>query len=284
MNPLTIEDVTSDEQGILPSQLSALLESYEGKAEKPKVCSRCFRVYNNEQVLYTIPTACNPTGASTPLDRKKEIYALAQKHNVLIVEDDPYYYLQFQSGEERTPSYFSMDTDHRVLRFDSFSKILSSGIRVGFVTGPKPLIERITLHSQATVLHPGGLSQMVAILLFRQWGLDGFLKHVQTVCSFYRHRRDLMIRLAETYLKGLAVWHPPTAGMFLWMQLVGIQDTRALIQEKAIEKKVILLPGAEFQANGGPSSFVRAAFSTATEQQMEEAFKRLAELLQQSKE
>ncbi len=101
--------------------------------------------------MYTVPVACNPTGASTPLDRKKEIYAIAQKHDLILIEDDPYYYLQF-GDQGRTASYFSMDKDHRVLRFDSFSKILSSGMRLGFVTGPKPLLERLVLHSQVNIL------------------------------------------------------------------------------------------------------------------------------------
>jgi kynurenine/2-aminoadipate aminotransferase len=109
---------------------------------------------------YTIPTGANPTGASLTLERKKTLYRLAQQYNLLILEDDPYYFLQFNPC---VPSFLSMDVDGRVLRFDSFSKILSSGLRVGFVTGPSELLNRLNLHTQASNLHPSGLSQAVVV-------------------------------------------------------------------------------------------------------------------------
>jgi len=101
--------------------------------------------------LYTIPTGSNPTGKSIPFSRKKEIYEIAQQHDLIIMEDDPYYYLQF---DKRIPSFLSLDTDGRVLRFDSFSKIVSSGLRLGFATGPAPLVERLNLHMQVFFLLP----------------------------------------------------------------------------------------------------------------------------------
>ncbi len=83
------------------------------------------------------------------LIKEHRIYALAQRFNFLILEDDPYYYLQFG---DKIPSYFSMDVDGRVLRFDSLSKILSAGARLGWVSGPKPLIDRIILHGMVQSL------------------------------------------------------------------------------------------------------------------------------------
>ena len=80
---------------------------------------------------------------------------------MLILEDDPYYYLQFLQGN-RPPSFLSLDTEGRVLRFDSFSKVLSSGLRLGFVSGPPQLVERIQLHMQCSVLHASSMSQIIA--------------------------------------------------------------------------------------------------------------------------
>jgi kynurenine/2-aminoadipate aminotransferase len=128
--------VETDQFGILPDSLASILDGWDGSHSKPKI-------------IYTVPTACNPTGATTSLQRKQLIYQICHLHNLLILEDDPYYYLQF-SADSRVPSYFSLDKDGRVLRFDSFSKVLSSGMRLGFVTGPAPLIDRIVLHSQVT--------------------------------------------------------------------------------------------------------------------------------------
>jgi len=96
--------------------------------------------------IYVNPTGANPTGVVLPESRRKEIYELVTEHDMLILEDDPYYFLHF--GDIRPPSFLSMDTEGRVIRFDSFSKVLSSGLRLGFVTGPAPLIERINLHMQ----------------------------------------------------------------------------------------------------------------------------------------
>jgi DNA-binding transcriptional MocR family regulator len=107
-------------------------------------------------MLYTVPVGGNPTGVSQTLERKKEIYDIAREHNLLILEDDPYYYLQFG---DKVPSYLSMDTDGRVLRFDSMSKILSSGLRVGWATGPAELVNvmnlvtQVLLHSLAPCSH-----------------------------------------------------------------------------------------------------------------------------------
>lgn len=259
-----IIDVETDEHGIIPDKLESVLESWQVDVAKPKF-------------LYTIPVASNPTGASCTLERKTKIYGIARKHDLLILEDDPYYYLQF--SESRTPSYMSMDTDGRVLRFDSFSKILSSGMRLGFTTGPKELVDRIILHAQASHLHPNGVAQMMAIVLMREWGVEGFLKHTELVTEFYRKRRDLFVTLAKKYLDGLVEYSLPAGGMFFWMRLLGVSDSKSLIKERAIEKKVLLLPGAEFLPNGGVSSFVRASFSTASPEQMEEAIKRLSLLL-----
>ena len=86
-----------------------------------------------------------------PLERRKEILQLCSDYNLILLEDDPYFYLQFEEKHLRPPSLFSLDTEGRVIRFDSFSKILSSGVRLGFVTGPKELIQRIVLHMQVKV-------------------------------------------------------------------------------------------------------------------------------------
>ena len=86
-----------------------------------------------------------------PLERRKEILQLCSDYNLILLEDDPYFFLQFEEKHLRPPSLFSLDTEGRVIRFDSFSKILSSGVRLGFVTGPKELIQRIVLHMQVKV-------------------------------------------------------------------------------------------------------------------------------------
>ncbi len=125
--------VPSDHHGMKVNALKSMLDNAQGSSKAPKL-------------LYINPTGANPTGTVLPEDRRRDLYELACQHDLIILEDDPYYFLQFMPTPP--PSLLSMDTEGRVLRFDSFSKVLSSGLRLGFVTGPPPLVERIGLHMQ----------------------------------------------------------------------------------------------------------------------------------------
>jgi len=150
--------------------------------------------------MYVNPTGANPTGKIYSLERKKRIYELCCLKDILILEDDPYFYMQF--SDHRVPSFFSMDVEGRVLRMDSLSKILSSGIRLGFISGPKPLVERIMLHMQVSVVHASSLSQVITSELLGAWQEEGFFKHLDNVRDFYRKRRDVMVAAADKHLKG----------------------------------------------------------------------------------
>ncbi|XP_058048159.1 kynurenine/alpha-aminoadipate aminotransferase, mitochondrial isoform X2 [Ahaetulla prasina] len=207
--------------------------------------------------------------------------ALARRYDFLIIEDDPYYFLQF--NKPWAPTFLSMDIDGRVIRTDSFSKILSSGLRIGFLTGPKPLIDRIILHIQVSTMHTSTFTQLMIAQLLQQWGLKGFLDHVDSVVDFYKQQRDVMLNAADKWLKGLADWHIPTAGMFLWIKIKGIPDTQELIMKKALEKQVLLVPGCSFNINSSdPSSHVRASFSLSSPSQIDQGFQRLADLIKEA--
>ena len=106
------------------------------------------------------------------------------------------------SLQNYAPSFLSLDVDGRVIRFDSFSKILSSGLRLGFVTGPKPLLRHLMLHMQASVLHTSSLSQVMVSELLDIWGQEGFLEHTEKVQKFYKSRREVMVKAANDHIKG----------------------------------------------------------------------------------
>jgi len=283
LKPLGAELVGVPTQGgcLVPEALREILASWDtARNARPRV-------------LYTIPTGSNPTGGSLSFQQKAEVYEIAREYDLLIMEDDPYYFMQFpEKGQGRTKSFLSMDVDGRVLRFDSFSKLLSSGIRLGFATGPPALIERLELHIQSTSLHTPGLTQAFVASLFDHWAKQhngnsylGFVAHVEVVSDFYRERRDAFMAAADKHLTGLATWTPPTAGMFVWFKLIGVSDSWPLIKEKALDKKVILVPGQSFEVPGTmPSSYVRAAYSTASHEDMDEALRRFAELLREHSE
>ncbi|KAK3824743.1 MAG: pyridoxal phosphate-dependent transferase [Benniella sp.] len=266
--PCNLVDVDLDSHGVVPAKLREQLENWPTEKRKPKV-------------LYTVPVGGNPTGVSQTLERKREIYEIAREHDLLILEDDPYYYLQFG---DKVPSYFSMDVDGRVLRFDSMSKILSSGLRVGWATGPAELINVMNLVTQTSNLQPSSIAQAITFTLVNSWGHQGFYEHTRKVAAFYRERCQLFCQYARKHLTGLAEWVEPDAGMFVWFNLKGIEDSFDLILNKAVEKKVLLVPGIEFYCHpetSAPSQCVRASFSNVSEQDMDMGLERLANLLRE---
>lgn len=270
-----LADVATDGYGLIPEALEDMLARWpesnpSGKEDQPR--PRC---------LYTIPCGGNPTGATATLERKKAIYEICSKYDIIIIEDDAYYFLQF--GTERIPSYLSLDVDGRVLRCDSMSKILSAGLRIGWITGPKPLVERINLHTMVTNLQPSGLPQLMAYQLLEHWGHDGFFKHVEQVSDFYRQKRDDFIECLDRRMKGRAEWVVPTAGMFVWLRLLGgISDSYDLIMTSAIKKKVIAVPGVAFMPQQDKTGNIRVSYSAVSKEQMDEALIRLAAVVDEA--
>jgi len=285
--------VPTDDLGLNPEKLAAVLGGWDEARDGGR----------KPRVLYTIPTGANPTGASMPLERKRQVYAIAQRHGLLIVEDDPYYYMQY--AESRTPSFLSLDTDGRVMRTDSFSKILSSGVRIGVVTGPAALVEQMCLHNQATIMHASGLAQHAVLSVLKHWGVgevgEGasaddpvaaqkyplWEAHLDGLNEFYSKQCDAFFAAAEAHLNDeqgqpLAEYKRPTAGMFVWMKLRGVPDATELIMTEAIEKKVLLVPGSAFYPGAPKTPYVRAAFSVASHEQMDTAMQRFGDMLREA--
>ncbi|KAG1759713.1 pyridoxal phosphate-dependent transferase [Suillus occidentalis] len=271
-------EVETDANGVCSHLLRNILENWPVGKPKPKV-------------LYTVPYGCNPTGMTATLERRKEVLQLAREHNFLILEDDPYFYLYFGKAA-RPPSYFQLELDEpevgRVVRFDSFSKILSAGMRMGFASGPKPIIDAIDLHTGTANLQASSLIQAITLALVEEWGYNNFFAHTRAVADFYREKRDVFESALNAYLSGLAEWSTPEAGMFFWFKLLlsphqtpGVDDgdSEDLIRTKAYEGGVLALPGTVFLPSGRKTAFVRASFSLCTEEQVNEALKRLRAVL-----
>lgn len=260
--------VDMDQDGMRPDILEELLA--QRKRENKKM----------PKVLYVNPTAANPCGVTLSEDRKREVYRLACEYNFLIIEDDPYYYLSF---DKRHPvSFLSLDVEGRVLRCDSFSKILSSGLRVGFVTGPSELVRKVELHVQVSTLHASALSQVLLHQLLTKWGFEGLREHFAGIKQFYRQKRDLMISAARKHLTGLAEWNNPGGGMFLWLRIKGIDDTRSLVTKRCVDNNLVCAPGHVFMADGNkPCPYMRLSYSVCTAGQINEGISRLAKLIRE---
>ncbi|KAF9020567.1 TdiD protein [Hymenopellis radicata] len=279
-----IVEVASDDEGIVSSSLARLLESWPSGKSRPKL-------------LYTIPYGANPTGMTTSLPRRQEVLKLARKYNFLILEDDPYYHLYFGSGAPPA-SYFSlerkMDGDiGRVLRFDSLSKILAAGFRLGWITGPDYLVAQIERHSAASTMQPPSISQVIVLKLLQSWGISGFLTHAESVAEFYRQKRDVFETYLNKHLSGLAQWNTPNAAMFYWIKLKlppsgsvkcktvkGYEgDSNVFIEHNAMRKGVLMLPGECGYHDERKTCYVRVSFSLLSEEEVDEVLRRLASAL-----
>ncbi|KAL4244607.1 Class-I pyridoxal-phosphate-dependent aminotransferase-like protein [Abortiporus biennis] len=211
--------VRIDKGGLIPSDLEKVLSDWdeETKGRKPRV-------------LYTVPCGQNPTGCTLNLQRRKEIYAIACKYDLVIIEDDPYYFLQYSDSDgdavpsNLMPSFVSMDTEGRVIRVESCSKTIAPGMRLGWVVC-SPMFYEHMLHlveSSAQFSHGFGQIFLSEMILGPQgWGVLGFDRWVQSLRKEYQRRRDhfQVIFDHEVASTGYASAEAPEAGMFLWIRI-----------------------------------------------------------------
>ncbi|KAJ2160271.1 hypothetical protein GGF46_002383 [Coemansia sp. RSA 552] len=281
LSKVRAEPVAMDSQGMLPSALDEACRNWCGATPL--------------RAVYIIPTGQNPTGATMSLERRQEIYAVAQRHNLVIIEDDPYYFLQLgplpEDPGSRTlaqplPSLLSLDTDGRVIRLDSFSKILAPNLRCGWVTGPTYILDRVQILNESGILQPSGLSQgVISSLLNDTWGIEGWDAHLRGLREAYTARRNLFVAAAGKYLDGLAEFEVPQAGMYVWLKINLGPDPAAVPRLLAYMKKggVMMAPGQAFCANveqaGSAAQYLRAAFALIETDMFEPALHRLAQAI-----
>lgn len=172
----------------------------------------------------------NPTGCTLSLERRKQIYALCRRFDIVIIEDDPYYYLQYSENEPAVdphahfiPSFLSMDVDGRVIRLDSFSKIMMPGIRLGAITTNPFFHEHLINLVDCSTQPPCAFGQsfITEILSPSGWNMDGFNRWACGLRKEYQRRRDLFLSHfeAEVASTGYASAEPPQAGMFIWIDV-----------------------------------------------------------------
>ncbi|KXS11878.1 kynurenine/alpha-aminoadipate aminotransferase [Gonapodya prolifera JEL478] len=272
-------DVATDGDGVIPEALEAVLSGWdEAKSGK------------RPRVFYTVPTGGNPTGISTIAERKAKVLEICGKYEVLILEDDPYYFLQFTP--ELVQSYFSLahaappTPCPPVLRFDSFAKLLSAGARVSWLSGPKELVALFDCFTMGTIGHGSIFAQAALNAVVRNMGFDGFLAHTREVCAFYKKRRDVVLGLAQKYLSATCEWKDPMAGMFLWLKVTGetVVDVTNLVVDKMLPVGVFVVPGGPFfpVSRKGRCPYIRISYSMADETELENGFRRMGEIIEQS--
>ncbi|KAH8928881.1 PLP-dependent transferase [Atractiella rhizophila] len=275
-------ELKTDHEGIVPDTLETLLSNW--KTLRPSLPF--------PKVLYVQPSGQNPSGYCTGTARKKRIMEIVRRWNLLLVEDEAYGFVYYGEGE-RPASFFELDEGEgrsRVLRLDSMSKILSAGLRVGFLTGPPAILDIVDKHTANTQLQSSSTTQALVLKLFKAWGISGLKAHCAEVAAFYKSQRDMFEAAAKEHLEGLATWVTPTAGMFLYLRLdlsdsgESDVDTYHALSSKAIEKGILVTPGTTFMPSGAKSSYARVSFSLASKEKADEGFRRLKEVILEVRE
>jgi len=228
------------------------------------------------KLLYLIPTFQNPAGITSTLENRKKVYELAKKYKIMILEDNPYGELRF-AGED-VPTYKSMDTEGIVIYCSSFSKILSSGMRVGYLTAPEAAMSKIIVAKQVEDVHTNLFFQILCYKYMTEKDFDGHIKDVQKI---YRRKCKLMLENLDKYMPKEIKYTRPQGGLFIWATLPVKIGMDAYVK-RALEKKVALVPGSAFTpVVGAPCNSVRMSYSTATDEQIVEGCKIIGDLAKQ---
>lgn len=230
----------------------------------------------NVKLIYIIPTFQNPTGRVTSLEKRRKILALAAKYNVLILEDNPYFELRY-SGED-VPTIKSMDTEGRVIYVGSFSKILSPGIRVGFVMANHGVISKLTVAKQVSDVHTNLMYQMIACDMLTKYDIDA---HIAKVCDMYRAKRDAMCDAIEKYFPKACTYERPDGGLFLWCRLPDGYDGVAFCKLCGT-RGVMGVPGSSFSIDENEvSPYIRLNFSLPSFEQIERGVKIMGDTMRE---
>jgi DNA-binding transcriptional MocR family regulator len=242
--------IASDEHGAVPSSLADVLER-----ERPTL-------------VYLVPTFANPSGRTLTAERRRAIAELADRHDVWVVEDDPYGELRYR-GEPLPPltSY-----GEKVLYLGTLSKIGAPGLRIGWLRAPRSLMPAAVIAKQAADLHTSTIDQAAAAVYLANADLSG---HVAGLCAAYRERRDTMVAALPATFPAGTRWTDPDGGMFVWLRLPGEVDT-ADVLKRALARDVAFVPGAPFFATAPDRATLRLSFTTNPPEEIAEGMRRLA--------
>ena len=227
------------------------------------------------KMLYVIPTFQNPTGKTLAADRREPIARLAAKYGVVVAEDDPYRDLRYAGEGAR--SIKSFDKDGWVVFLGSFSKIISPGLRVGYMAGDSRILRKCTMGKQSSDVHTANLNQAIVDQFLRQNLLPG---HIAKICQSYKQQLDAMLEELASFPEGTR-YTRPEGGLFVWVELPSGMDAKAML-EQAVQRHVAYVPGTHFFAYGGHENTLRLNFSNSTIAQIHEGMAILCDVIRQN--
>jgi 2-aminoadipate transaminase len=258
--------IEQDEEGTQTELLEAEIVKLAAKGNKPKF-------------IYEIPDFQNPSGITMSLKRREGLIRIAEKYDLLIVEDSPYRQLRFEGTTE--PALIGMNPE-RVLSLFTFSKILLPGFRLGWMAGPNDLIQKAVTAKQSVDLCSPPFNQAILYEYLHRGLLE---KQIAVIINAYREKRDFMLDKLAKYMPKIPglKWTRPHGGLFLWVTMPENIDAGEMFHS-AIEKKVAYVVGTAFYPDGGGRNSFRMNFSYSSMAEIDEGVKRLSRVIATWKE
>jgi 2-aminoadipate transaminase len=238
-----------------------------------EVLDRLDRDGRTPKFVYTVPSFQNPAGVTMSLERRRRLVDIANRRELLVLEDNPYGLLRYEGSPQ--PTLRSLDGGVYVMYLGTFSKILSPGIRLGWVVAPPPVLEKINLGKQAADLCTSTLTQLFVRFYFEQ-GI--WRDYVDSLNEVHRARRDAMLDALAEFFPPQAEWTRPAGGLFVWVTLPDFIDTTDLLA-RALRENVAFVPGEGAFLDGRGRSSMRLNFSGSDEDTIREGIRRIGEVV-----
>jgi 2-aminoadipate transaminase len=254
--------IEMDSDGMRVDLLEQALDRLEREGRRPKF-------------IYTVPTFQNPAGVTLSLSRRKRLVEIANERELLVLEDNPYGLLRYEGLPQ--PTLRELDGGVYVMYLGTFSKILSPGIRLGWVLAPPPVLEKLNLGKQAADLCSSTLSQLMVQAYFEQ---ADWRDYVGTAAEIYRARRDTMLDALAEHFPREAEWTRPQGGLFIWVTLPDFIDTTDLLA-RALRENVAFVPGAGAYLDGRGRSSMRLNFSAVHDDDIREGVRRIGKVVRE---
>lgn len=256
------QGIDMDYEGIIPEKLERCIIRLLEEGRRPKF-------------IYVIPDFQNPSGITLTLERRMKVLEIASKYELLVVEDSPYRELRFRGP--MLPSLFTLDKEGRVLLMKTFSKIFSPGLRLGWMAGPKEVIEKMVIAKQGTDLCTSAYTSILAAYLLMDGHVD---KQIEVSKALYARKAEVMLGALEKHMPKIdgLTWSKPDGGMFLWLELPEYMDTMEMIKD-AIDMKVAYVIGSGFYHDGSGRNAMRLNYTYPSEENIVEGITRLARLV-----
>jgi 2-aminoadipate transaminase len=258
-----VVQIEMDSEGMRIDLLEEALEKLEHQKRRPKF-------------IYTVPTFQNPAGVTLCEPRRKRLVEIAREKELLVLEDNPYGLLRYEG--EPVPPLFALDGGEYVLYLGTFSKILSPGIRLGWLVAPDPVLAKVKLGKQATDLCTSSLTQEFVNVYFEQ---ERWRHYIKDLSGLYRERRDAMLDALAEFFPPEAEWTRPAGGLFIWATLPEFIDTSDLLAKAIREEQVAFVPGAAAYVDGRGESSMRLNFSGADSDAIREGVKRIGKVVRE---